>query len=444
MISKNFYEALNSIAEERGLAVKDIIDKVQQAMAIACKNSDVPYKGDIKIECDQEKKRIRFFNYYYVVKELNPEGVKGEITLEDAIEKEGTEKKKEIKVGDVIKEEIDLAVFKRKAASLFRQTLLSELKDLERKEAYEYFSGKVGEMLLAKVENVIPEKYIVFDMEKDTQATMSFRDALPNEEFRIGEVKRVLLTKVEQANKGPRLYLSRNSKEIVKKVFAEYIPEIAKGSVEIVGLARDAGSRSKVGVRAVSPNIDPKGACVGAGGSRIKAINDALGGEKVDIFTWRDEPAELITDAMSPAAVLRVTLAKDAKQATVTVPDDQFSLAIGKNGQNARLAAIATGWRIDIKKESDASEQGEDDEQACKDVATLKLSQRTLNSLNRAGILKISDITDKTEDEMMKIRNLGIKSLKEIEEKLNEQGLGFKKTVYEERFNSGRTGRWHE
>ncbi len=354
MISKSFYESLEAISEERSLEIEKILAKVEIAMSVACKNSDVPYKGTIKLEADPEKKKIKFYNYYFVVEEVDQEGPRGQITLEEALLI-----KPKAKIGQEIKEQVDLTKFTRKGASMFRQNLLNELKGLEREEAFDFFNDKIGEIISARV-IAKNDKFVSFSLGKGIEATMSYRDALPNEDFLIGEEKKVYLSKVEKTTKGPRVYITRSNKEIVKKLFEMYIPEISTGLIEIMGISREAGSRTKIGVLSVNGDIDPKGACVGPGGSRIKAINEILNGEKIDIFVWRNNPIDLIAEALSPARVVSVMPDETEKRALVIVNDDQFSLAIGRNGQNAKLAAFATGWKIDIKKLSEAYTEGID------------------------------------------------------------------------------------
>ena len=242
---------------------------------------------------------------------------------------------------------------------MFRQNLLNELKGLQREEAFDFFNDKVGEVVTARVLNK-NDKFVTFNLGKEIDATMSYRDALPDEEFIIGEEKKVYISKVEKTTKGPRVYISRCNKEIVKKLFETHIPEIANGLIEIMGISREPGSRTKIGVLSVNGDIDPKGACVGNGGSRIKAINEALNGEKIDIFVWKSNPVDLIAEALTPARVVSVMTDEKEKRALVIANDDQFSLAIGRNGQNAKLAAFATGWKIDIKKLSEAYTEGID------------------------------------------------------------------------------------
>lgn len=349
MTSKNFFESLESIAYERGLDINAVLEKVETAIAIACR--DTEYKGDIKMETDFEKKKIKIVDHRYVVSELT-EGNKGEILLEEA-----QLIKPKIKVGQEIKTEVKLEKFGRKSASKFKQALLSGLKELEREEAYVFFSGKVGEILNAKVITT-NDAFVTFDIGKNCEANMPVSEGLPNETFIPGEEKKVYISRVDKSTKGPKVFLSRTNKEIVKRLFEITIPEIADGSIEIMGISRDPGSRTKIGVLALKPNLDPKGACVGQGGLRIKSINEVLNNEKIDIFTWKDDPVELIAEALLPAKSLSVIPDTKTKKALVIVRDDQYSLAIGRSGQNARLAAYAVDWKIDIKKLSDATKEG--------------------------------------------------------------------------------------
>jgi N utilization substance protein A len=350
MVSKNFYESLEAIAFERGLPIEDVLAKVEVAISVSSRNSG--FTGDVKTEWDFEKKKIKVYEYKYVVDEIDPEGPKGQITLEEALKI-----KPKIKVGHEIKTEINLNAFGRKAASIFKQSLLSGLKELERENAYNFFQERVGEIITAKVIDY-SNGFVTFSIGKDCIANMPDKEGLPGESFNIGDDKKVYITKVEKTTKGPKVFLTRSNREIVKRLFELEIPEIADGSIEIMGIARDPGSRTKIGVLSLKNNIDPKGACVGQGGLRIRKINEILNNEKIDIFTWKENPVDLIAEALLPARVLSVIADDKTKQATVIVKDDQYSLAIGKNGQNARLAAYAIGWRIDIKNLTDATKEG--------------------------------------------------------------------------------------
>lgn len=351
MTSKSFFESLELIANERSLSIEDVLVKVEIAMAVACRDD---YSGDIKLDVDFEKKRIRVFEYKYVVEELT-EGNKGEILVEEA---QALKPRLKMKPGMEIKTEIEFAKFGRKSASKFKNTFSNELKNLEREEAYNFFVDKVGEIITGTVNDVNPN-FVTFNIGKSIFASMPISEGIPGEEFNPGDTKKLYISKVEKTTKGPKVYLNRNNREIVKKLFELSIPEISDGTIEIMGLSRDAGSRTKIGVVATKPNLDPKGACVGQGGLRIKAINEALNNEKIDVFTWKENEIDLIAEALLPARSLSVNiLDKKAKKALVIVRDDQFSLAIGKSGQNVRLASFAIDWHIDIKRFSDAIKEG--------------------------------------------------------------------------------------
>lgn len=352
MISKNFFESLEEVARERNLEIVDVLQKVEIALGVACRHVDPPYTGDIKLDVNFEQRRIRLFEYKYVVDEIDPNGPRGQILLEDA-----KEIKERVRVGSIIKNEIDFSQFKRKPASYFRQNFLNGLKELEREGAYKHFLDKVGDIITAKIVNV-NEGFVTFAVGRGFESHMPIKEGLEGEEYVVGDEKKVYVTKVEKTGKGPKVFISRANKEIVKRLFELTIPEISSGEIEIMGIARDPGSRTKIGVMSLNPDIDPKGACVGPGGLRIKSINAALNDEKIDIFTWKEDSVDLIAEALLPARSLSVMVDEKEKKATVIVEDDQYSLAIGRNGQNARLAAYVTNWKIDIKKLSDAIEEG--------------------------------------------------------------------------------------
>lgn len=352
MISKNFFESLELIAHERSLSMEDILKKVEIAVGVAARHVDPPYTGDIILETNYETKRIRAFEQKYVVEEVDPEGERGQITLEEA-----KQIKERVKVGSTIRTEINFAEFKRKPASYFKQNFINGLKELEREEAFNFFEDKVGEIITARVVNS-SNGFVTFNMGKNMEAHMPIKEGLEGETYSVGDEKKVYITKVEKTGKGPKIFISRANKEIVKKLFELTIPEVSSGLIEIMGIARDPGSRTKVGVLAVNGDIDPKGACVGEGGLRIKSINAALNNEKIDIFTWKDNAVDLIAEALSPAKVTSVLPDVKTKRAVVIVEDEQYSLAIGKSGQNARLAAYVTGWKIDIQKLSEAQAEG--------------------------------------------------------------------------------------
>ncbi len=353
MISKSFFESLEEVAFDRGLAIDDVLKRVEIAMAGAAKDNG--YSGEVKIDLEEGKSRVRFFEYLYVIDgEEIPveERTKGQITLEQA-----EAYTKSPKVGQTIKNEVDFSKFSQRSAQKFKNMFISGLKELEREYAYRHFHSKIGEIVTATIISN-QNDFIGFDLGKNTISYMPIAEGLPEETYEIGESKKVYIIKVDQTTKGPKVYLSRKNKEIVRRLFEMNIPEVKDGTVEIVNLSRDPGNRSKVGVLSKDPNVDPKGACVGNSGFRVKTINMALNGEKIDIFTWKEDPKELVAEALLPAETVKVFVDEKEKSALAIVEDDQFSLAIGRNGQNVRLAAYAIGWKIDIKTVSVAKTEG--------------------------------------------------------------------------------------
>jgi len=201
------------------------------------------------------------------------------------------------------------------------------------------------------------DEFVTLDVGHDTETSIPIKD-LALQVMHIGDQVRVYITKVEQTTKGPKVYVSRTDRNLVKRLMENAIPELAEGVIEIVGIARDPGDRTKICVATHNPKVDPVGACLGKNGVRIKDVIDALGGEKIDIFKYSEDPQELVKNAVQPARVIEVIIDQRERSAIAIVPDDQLSLAIGKKGQNARLAVQASGWKIDIKSEADAKIQG--------------------------------------------------------------------------------------
>lgn len=351
MISKGFYDELVVIANEKHLELEDVFKAVTTALVKACKLEGA--KGEINVEFNEEQKKIRVFQTFHVVEEIDPEGPEGQILLDEA-----KEMRARVKNGSEFRTEISLNSIGRKGATRFKQILIQGLKEACGKRAYEYFSQKEGEVITATV--VSSTNRVLINLGMDTYTVLPPEETIPGEVYSEGMPIKVCITKVEETGRGPKVYVSRTHRDIIKRLFETYIPEVASGVIEVYGIAREPGSRAKIGIKSNNINVDAKGSCVGPQGSRIKQINAALGGEKIDIFEWNDDPVKLIAESLTPSRVISVLINEEdgLKKSTVIVPDEQFSLAIGKGGQNVRLASIVTGWKIDIKSESQAYEQG--------------------------------------------------------------------------------------
>lgn len=351
MISKDFFKALEVLAEERQIEKGKVLEIFGKGLINAYKKA---YNGKTNVEVlfNEEKSEILLVAKSLVVAEISLDAEPGEqILLDDA-----KNIKKSAKIGDVIEQKITPKNFGRLAASSAKQILTQGLKQLERERNFEIFTEKTGEMIIAEVTR-INDEFVTLSLGYDTETSIPAKDLL-NEDVFLGNQIRVYITKVEETTKGPKVYVSRTDRNLVKRLMENAIPELQNGVIEIRGISRDPGDRCKVCVATNNQEVDPVGACLGRNGSRIKDVIDNLNGEKIDIYKYSDDPKELVSNSLQPARTISVQIDQMQKSALVVVPDDQLSLAIGKKGQNARLAVQSCGWKIDIKSESDASIQG--------------------------------------------------------------------------------------
>lgn len=356
MINKEFFKQVDEIAEQRELAKEDIYEIMQKAFRNAYKKNFGNYS--CKVVINPDKNEINLFHLQRVVETLSetePEDEIEEILLEDAKKLKG---KSSVKVGQVIETPVSIKDLGRSGAGAAKSIYNQSIKTLEREKAYEYFKNLEGEMLKVKVVDIV-EKYVILDMGRNVTAALPKSELLTNDNPKIGDYLQVFIRRIEQTNKDPKIIVARNDRNLIHRLLENYIPEIASGVIEVKGIARDPGDRTKIAVYSNDPKVDAIGSCVGEKGERIKAIVDALNGEKIDLYEWSDNVEELIANSLQPATVRKVLSVnvKD-KSSIVIVPDDQLSLAIGKQGQNVRLAVISCGWKIDIKSLKDAFDEG--------------------------------------------------------------------------------------
>ena len=343
--------AFNELMEARGLPPDMVMEAIKAALASAYrKTAGAPSAQPVEVELDLERGRIRVFAEKEVVEEVRDP--RTEVSLEEARK---IDPKAEL--GGVVMVEVTPNNFGRVAAQTARQVIQQRLREAERRIQYEYFKKREGAIIHGVVQAINPQE-VTLGLEKNAEGHLPRREQIPGDRFRIHDRVRALLLEVKETNRGPYILLSRAHKNFLRRLLEEEVPEIYRGEVEIRAIAREAGRRSKVAVSAIAPNIDPVGACVGIRGVRIQAIMRELNGEKIDIIQWDPDPAVFIAKALSPARVMGVYLSEPEdgpRTATVVVSEDQLSLAIGREGQNARLAAKLTAWRIDIKSVSEAA-----------------------------------------------------------------------------------------
>ena len=347
MVNKDFFSALADLEREKGISEQVFFEALSNALSSAYKKQYEGETGTVKVETDPDKGTLRFFLTHIVVDSEEPQD--GEITLEDA-----RLIKKTAKVGDMLQQEFVPKDFTRIAAQTAKQVILQKIHETERDNTLSEFSDKEGELMSGLVRKV-DMKNIYIELGKgQIEGLMLPQDQVPGERYEVGDKLKVFVKKVRSGGRNAQVLVSRAAPGLVKRLFEEEVPEIKDGTVVIKSIAREAGHRTKMAIYSADKRIDPVGACVGNKGARVNAVVSELGGEKVDIILWSENPLEFIAKSLSPATVVSVTQMSE-KSAVAVVPDDKLSLAIGRDGQNARLAARLTGWKIDVKSESAAA-----------------------------------------------------------------------------------------
>ncbi len=397
---KDFASAVKQIAEEKGISSEKVLETIEQAIAAAYKK-DYGKRGQIiQAKLDSESGKVKFLQIKIVVDESmiyseeELEEIKSEKVKEEEDKKikfnpekhimieEAKEIKKKIKPGDELK--ISLKAQKdygRIAAQTAKQVIMQKLREAERESIFEEYQDKQGEIVSGIVQR-IEGRNVFFDIGK-ALGILIREEQVPGEFYRPGQRLKVFVLKVEDTSKGPKIFLSRAYPKLISKLFELEVPEIAAGQVEIKSIARESGSRTKIAVTSTIEEIDPIGASVGQRGTRVQAVINELGGEKIDIIEWSEEPEKFIANALSPAKVLEVKVLPKNKVLCV-VPEDQLSLAIGKDGQNVRLAAKLTGWKIDVRGyEAELEEKQEEEKKEEKKETTPKKKSKKKKIKNK-------------------------------------------------------------
>ena len=352
------FAALAMLEKERGIPQTFMMDKIIQAVTTAYKRDHKDVENVI-VDVDEEHQRLKMYVQKNVVAEEDYVDPFNEIPVEEAKTISAR-----YEIGDVVNIPVDNTEFGRIAAGNGKQVIIQGLREAERGMVYDEFNSKQHEILTGVVTRIDPRTNAVSlrigTGTESTEALLLSGEQVPGEELVEGQHVKVYVVDVCRSTRGPQILISRTHPGLVKRLFELEVPEIYDGTVEVKSIAREAGSRTKMAVWSADENVDPIGACVGPKGQRVAAIVDELRGEKIDIIKWSEDPAQFIAAALAPSDVVDVMMAEEGKACRVIVPDDQLSLAIGKEGQNARLAARLTGYKIDIKPES---YQGEDDEE---------------------------------------------------------------------------------
>ena len=350
-MNAEFFAAIEDIEKEKGIPRDYMYDKIRQAMLAAFRRDNPENEDNVEVILDEDKKRIEMQVNKLVVEEVTDPY--HEIDLESA-----KKISRRARLGETVAIPVETKKFGRIAAQAAKQVIIQGIREAERGLIYEEFTSKEHEILTGVVTHVEPRNGAVSirisSNSEFTEAMLPLNERVRGEDLQEGDRIKVYVVEVKNATRGPQVMISRTHPGLVKRLFELEVPEIYDGTVEIRSIAREAGSRTKMAVWSNDPNVDAIGSCVGPQGSRVAEIVSELGGEKIDIVNYSEVPEEYIAAALSPSEVVSVTMLEDGKGCTVVVPDSQLSLAIGKEGQNARLAAKLTGYKIDIKPESQA------------------------------------------------------------------------------------------
>lgn len=341
-----FLQALEQIAKEKGISKELLIEAIDVALVSAFKKN-FGSAQNVRVTIGRETGEVDVFALKTVAEEVENNNL--QISLQDA-----KSLNRNYEIGDMVEIKVTPKNFGRIAAQTAKQVVVQRIREAERDIIYDEYISRENEIVTGLIQR--KEKNSVFIDLGKTEAILSLGEQTPNEAYNIGDRIKTYIVEVKKTSKGPQIVLSRTHPGLVKRLFELEVPEIQSGVVEIKGIAREAGSRTKMAVCTHNENIDPVGACVGQRGQRVQVIVEELKGEKIDIVEWNSDPEIFIGSALSPAKVLGVTLDKETNAAKVVVGDSQLSLAIGKEGQNARLAAKLTGWKIDIKSQSQVSD----------------------------------------------------------------------------------------
>ncbi|MBC7231850.1 MAG: transcription termination/antitermination protein NusA [Chloroflexi bacterium] len=378
-MKNDFLIAITQVCAERHLPKEVVLEAIEQALVHAYKRN-FGTGQNIEVKIDPNTGKARVFAQKEVVEKVKDPRI--QISLQEARQIDAM-----AKVGSIIRIELTPKNFGRIAAQTAKQVILQRIREAERETMYADWSDREGEDVLGTVRNIDSAGNVILSLGR-VEAVMPKSEQIPTEHYTPNQKIRAYIYEVEKTNRGPRIKVSRTHQKLLRRLLENEVPEIYQGTVEIKGIAREPGSRSKVAVAATQPGVDPVGSCVGMRGVRIQNIVNELNGEKIDVVAWSADEKEFIANALSPAKVEHVWLDRETKTATVVVPDNQLSLAIGKEGQNARLAAKLTNWRIDIKSLSEAAEEIE---RRAREAAEAAARERELAAKREAALALLAE-----------------------------------------------------
>ncbi|MES2818635.1 MAG: transcription termination factor NusA [Pseudomonadota bacterium] len=397
-MSKEVLLVVESVSNEKGVPASVIFEALELALATATKKRfDV--EVELRVEINRQTGNYETFRCWTVVDDASLINLASELTLDEA-----QEQKPDAKIGELIEEKIESIEFGRIAAQTAKQVIVQKVREAERAQVVEAYRERLGEIISGTVKKVTRDNVIV-DLGNNAEALLAREDIISRETFRVGARIRALLREIRTENRGPQLILSRTAPEMLIELFRIEVPEIAEELIEVMGASRDPGSRAKLAVRSKDKRIDPQGACIGMRGSRVQAVSGELAGERVDIVLWDDNPAQFVINAMSPAEVAAIIVDEDAHAMDIAVGEDNLAQAIGRGGQNVRLASQLTGWTLNVMTEADiqAKQQAETGDILQNFIDELEVDEELAQVLVEEGFTSLEEIAYVPMEEMLSI-----------------------------------------
>ena len=397
-MSKEVLLVVESVSNEKGVPANLIFEALELALATATKKR---YEDDVdlRVQINRQNGSYETFRRWTVVEEEDFEDPAYQLTLDLA-----QARKPDAEIGDVLEEKIESIEFGRIAAQTAKQVIVQKVREAERAQVVEAYRDRVGEIISGTVKKVTRDSVIV-DLGNNAEALLAREDIIPRETFRVGARMRALLKEIRTENRGPQLILSRTAPQMLIELFRIEVPEIAEGLIEVMAASRDPGSRAKIAVRSKDKRIDPQGACIGMRGSRVQAVSGEIGGERVDIVLWDENPAQFVINAMAPAEVAAIIVDEDAHAMDIAVAEDNLAQAIGRGGQNVRLASQLTGWTLNVMTEADiqAKQQEETGDILRSFVEELDVDEELAQVLVEEGFSTLEEIAYVPMEEMLGI-----------------------------------------
>lgn len=417
MNSKDILLMVQSLSNEKGVSAEAIFQSIEAALAtVAARrydNEDV----HIRVAIDRRSGDYEAYRCWTVVKDENDlEDPAREILLTEARNIDP-----ELAIGDVVEEKIERPDFGRIAAQQAKQVIVQKVREAERGKIIDQYRSRINELVIGIVKKVTRE-HIILDMGENAEALLSREEMLPRDVFRVNDRLRGLLYAVREGKRGPQLAISRTHPQFLVELFKIEVPEISEEVIEIKGAARDPGSRAKIAVKTNDGRIDPVGACVGMRGSRVQAVSNELGGERIDIVLWDDNPAQFVIHAMAPAEVSSIVVDEDNHSMDIAVGEDQLAQAIGRNGQNIRLATELTGWKLNVmtEKEAVSKHEGESARARTMFMEKLDIEEDVADLLVSEGFTSIEEIAYVPQAELAKLEGLDEEAAAELQQRASD------------------------